>query len=423
MILIVTLKIVLFMTFNLKKEKKEEVNIMNDLLSKSIPTESSKMVPYNGKKESMTVYKIPLNYLKYNVNNGRIASHANEINGTKIDDKIMNDIVENKIIESNKKAILETKENIRIWGQNEPGIVMSNGVVIDGNRRFTCLRLLNKENLENDKFKYFNAVILKDEMYDEKALKELEWFYQMGLESRLDYDPIDKLVDIYNQIIDKKYFTIEEYSKITNTKISEAKEKYNEAILMNELLIYVNEEKNWHIAKKLKLEGSLSESIKILNSQKIKNDYKSSIKEMLFNYMLVAPNKNISKYVREIGETIRTSDDKSIESFFESNTMANQEIKKIIKNKITENDILNLRNDENLIVDLESNYDKFKINAHRDKMKNAPKELLEKTFFQINRSIDVEIINCYNIKEKMEIKSLIEKFINLFNNLKDNINE
>lgn len=60
--------------------------------------------------------------------------------------------------------------------QREPGVVLSDGRIIDGNRRYTCLRKLSEK---NDRFKYFEAVILERNIENNaKQIKMLELFIQ-----------------------------------------------------------------------------------------------------------------------------------------------------------------------------------------------------------------------------------------------------
>lgn len=54
--------------------------------------------------------------------------------------EIYNRIIENFITESNPEAIQKTQKNIALVGQREPGVTLADGRIVDGNRRFTCLR-------------------------------------------------------------------------------------------------------------------------------------------------------------------------------------------------------------------------------------------------------------------------------------------
>lgn len=142
------------------------------------------------------VYKIRLDWLYYNDQNDRIATwisqYRSEHNGQSIslDNKEQyNAAIEKFICESNPAAIRKTKANIKEVDQREPAVVLFDGRIIDGNRRFTCLRLLAKE---NERFNYLEAVILPEvEGRDSKHIKMLELSLQHGEEGKVDYNPVD----------------------------------------------------------------------------------------------------------------------------------------------------------------------------------------------------------------------------------------
>lgn len=48
---------------------------------------------------------------------------------------------------------------------------------------------------------------------DEKQVKMLELQLQHGVDKPVDYDPIDRLVGVYNDIIEKKLLTVSEYAR------------------------------------------------------------------------------------------------------------------------------------------------------------------------------------------------------------------
>jgi hypothetical protein len=147
---------------------------------------------YKGSTTPFNVYAIDLDWLIYNRHNGRIESemltwgvehqigpdaYNNEIH-TKIDDFLWKtNIARNK----------HTLKDLDAKGQQRPGIVSLDGVIIDGNRRAMLLRRPPIE------ARYFEAVILPDEYYqNEKEIVRLETQYQIGEDAKLDYGPLEK---------------------------------------------------------------------------------------------------------------------------------------------------------------------------------------------------------------------------------------
>ena len=129
-----------------------------------IATDISRKITIGGITQTKPVYRIRLDLLFYNDLNDRIATwisqYKNEHDGQTPDPtnrEVYNAIIEKFIIESNPRSINETKENIRQFDQREPAVVLIDGRIIDGNRRFTCLRSLAEE---NERFNYLEAIII-----------------------------------------------------------------------------------------------------------------------------------------------------------------------------------------------------------------------------------------------------------------------
>ena len=202
--------------------------IINDLLKEGveknyvIKTDQRKKLTIEGQPIVYDVYKIDLNALYYNDKNDRIATwiskykaeHNNEEFDTNDRDNY-NNIIQEFIVDSNQGAIDRTQSNIDLIGQQEPGVVLNDGRIIDGNRRYTCLRRLKEHNARANG--YFEAIILNyDLKHNEKQIKMLELSIQLGEDTKVDYNPIDRLVGIYNDLIDKKWKSITEYTDATN---------------------------------------------------------------------------------------------------------------------------------------------------------------------------------------------------------------
>ena len=184
------------------------MNLLVEGINKGIvkSTEMSKKITIDGHTETYKVYKVKLDYLFFNDQNDRIATWISQYKADNNIDKIdikdkeeYNEIIHNFIVKSNPEAIKKTKANIELVEQREPGVILTDGRVIDGNRRFTCLRELSKK---DPRFNYFETIILNEDLDNHaKQIKMLELMIQHGEESKVDYNPIDRLVGVYNDII------------------------------------------------------------------------------------------------------------------------------------------------------------------------------------------------------------------------------
>lgn len=224
-------------------------------------------------EENLFVYRVPLEYLYYNNENGRIASAISRLDKElqpAYDDENpeYNDLIEKMIVEDNLSALKQTKSSIKKNGQKVFGYVLSDGRVIDGNRRFTALRQLSRE---SGSTQFFEAVILPI-TYDSKAsraeIKRLELAIQMGIEERESYDPVDLAVDIYQTIITSKLMTEQDYAREANLTPRGVSVKISAVELIHDFLRFVNaKEHAYHIVKDAKLYNSLEELSKKLNKQ------------------------------------------------------------------------------------------------------------------------------------------------------------
>ncbi|CAM5490689.1 ParB/Sulfiredoxin domain-containing protein OS=Lysinibacillus sphaericus OX=1421 GN=LS41612_04835 PE=4 SV=1 [Lysinibacillus sphaericus] len=232
---------------------------LKDLIEQKIiqKTDATRKLTIQGITKNYKVYRIPTKYLHYNNQNGRIISSINryESEGKKLDlsDKeSYNNILQQYIIDSNSTALQATKSNIKLFGQRLPGVVLNDGKVIDGNRRFTCVRLINAEDGTN---LYFEAVILDQaEGLTDTDIKRLELNLQHAEERPVDYDPIDNLVEVYTVIVKDKLFSVEDYAHNTNKTKSEVEKMVKKATLMVEFLEFINAEGKYYVARDLNLD-------------------------------------------------------------------------------------------------------------------------------------------------------------------------
>lgn len=244
-------------------------------------TDLTKRLTIDGKAKTYPVYKFPLKYLYYNDQNGRInttyyqyiAKHGRLTPNS--GNSEYNEIFEDFIFKSKAQSLKDTQQSIKEKGQQEPGVILTDGRVIDGNRRLTALRRLERD---SNVTQYFEAAILSFDIskkIDEKKIKELELDLQLGREERVNYDPIDRIFDVYNTIKVQKLMTPEEYKKASgagNTK------GINRDLRLAELIIkfldIISPGKNpvdkFYLAREVKLDGPIEEIEGTLN--KLKQD-------------------------------------------------------------------------------------------------------------------------------------------------------
>ncbi|MER2295412.1 MAG: hypothetical protein ABS913_08835 [Desemzia incerta] len=216
----------------------------------------------------LDVHRIPLKYLYYNDENGRIStqikrelgdlnSHSDET-GREYNDKIAQFIEED-----NASALKKTKKSIKDKGQQVYGYVLLDGRIIDGNRRFTALRQLE---FETGTTHYFEAVILPftyDAKADRTQIKRLELAIQMGTEEKLQYDPVDLAVDVYQTIVKDELMSMKDYALEANMSMKDVEDRISTVELLHDFLIFINSSSNaYYIIKDAKLYNPLYELAK-----------------------------------------------------------------------------------------------------------------------------------------------------------------
>ncbi|WP_269318470.1 hypothetical protein [Exiguobacterium sp. KJ 601] len=280
-------------------------------------TDQKRKLALKGEMRSFEVYRIPLDLLLYNKRNGRIISWMNKLEseGVVVDELSKdeyNEKVETMIVDSNRTALEKTKKNIKALGQIHAGVVLNNGTVVDGNRRFTCLRQLKRED-GGDLF--FEAVILDpEEGLTDADIKRLELRIQHGEERPVDYNAIDNLVDVYNDIRINRYFTTKEYAANIGKKESDVKKMLEKADLMVEYLKFINAEGKFYVARELELDGPLQEMTGILRKEKDEED-RIRVQDALFTALSTSKDRDLTRYIRKIGKDILGS--KNREEFLE----------------------------------------------------------------------------------------------------------
>ncbi|WP_252504309.1 ParB/RepB/Spo0J family partition protein [Sporosarcina sp. Marseille-Q4943] len=315
---------------------------LKKLIGQSImETDETRPLFIKNKEKMYKVLIIPLDLCHYNDNNGRISTYISKhlFSGGKLeknDLEAYNKVLERFIYDSNPNALDKTKKNIQLVGQLEPGVVLNDGRIIDGNRRFTALRKLKAEGAKDI---YFKAILLdQSEGIDDKDIKKLELQLQHGKEKPVEYNPIDNLVDIFRDLVENKLFTIEEYVQYVNKPISDVKKMVKRSVLMDQFLQYINAEKQYYIVRDWEFDTIFQDILNIIERQlkgidvitilDAKSDNKSEVQEYLrirntlfttaLSGRMLKTNvqtkqrrsDDLSRYIRDIGKHVIDTDKK-----------------------------------------------------------------------------------------------------------------
>lgn len=241
-------------------------------------------IQIGGANVECKVYEVRIDHLHYNIQNGRISTFVSRYrseHGSLPQDPVERDLViERMIDQDNHQRLMKTKLDIGQKGQQEVALILTNGTVIDGNRRFTCLRMLSAEEASP---RYLRCYIFPD-TYDERAIKGLELEIQLGRDEKVHYDPIARLVDI-NEWVNSGRMSSEEYRTHAGMSKSEMNTALAQINLIDEFLEIIEAPKAYQIAQDLMVDQPFKDLASKL--KKCRNeDEREDLKLVVFSNVL-----------------------------------------------------------------------------------------------------------------------------------------
>ena len=377
-------------------------------------TNLTRKITLDGKTKAYPVFKVRLDLLYYNDQNDRIATWISQYKGEHGADALndltreeYNSIIESFIVKSNPAAIEKTKNNIELVNQREPGVVLLDGRVIDGNRRFTCLRKLAEK---DEKFSFFETVILeKDIEHSKKQIKMLELEIQHGEESKVDYNPMDRLVGVYQDIVESGLLTVEEYAAATNESVADVKRRVEQANLMIEFLEFINMPKQYYVARDYQLGSIMPEIPKVL--RRCENDeIRQQAKELIFTNLMMKSADDNARYIREIVKMIDNG-------FFAAYLKEQNRIRDNVKERLEEDQPETLeelktfvKQNDDITDELIVSKEKSLLKSKKKETRNKPSQIISKSITML-RDVDTNIFEKLTDSEKEKLKTQIDKLV------------
>lgn len=275
-------------------------------------TASTKMLVLGEETKEYDVFKIPVDRLAYNLSNGRMYMEVKKFESeadTKLEDlrkediERYNDEIENLIWTTNEDRNSGTKADIKKFGQLEAGVVLDDGTVIDGNRRFTCIRKLHREFPDDENFKYFKAALVKVDGQEitRELLKKYELKVQFGVDEKLAYNTINMYMSIYDLVEKTKTFDFTTVAELVGKKTSEINKIVNTCRLVDEFLEYVGKPGEYMLAEKYNIYWPLEPFGQYLKkNDTILTDFeKMNRKSIFFDYLLTLDVELMTQNLRD----------------------------------------------------------------------------------------------------------------------------
>lgn len=389
------------------------------------PIKKFKTVVIAKKSESFPVYCVPLKYLYYNDQNDRISTEIVRYTSENkmdvpTDREEYNDLFENLVVKSKEDAIVKTQRSIANRGQDNPGVTLKDGRVVDGNRRYTCLRRIQKETNQEQ---FFETIILdNDYKKDYKYIKSLELELQMGVEEKVKYDPIDRLFGVYKSIRIEKAFTIEEYAALFDDySVSDVKKDLALADLMCEYLDYQGSSGKYYIAKDMNLEGILHEIPAVLERINKKNtDLVDDFKIRIFAFIAAGVDTRLNLFIRDLKNIIDEGDYRKL---LEDTEEAVQDVRNVLDSKPVEtyNDLADgLRSNEEIKEKLLAPVSVQKKAVDSKKLQKAPIKFSKEALSTLT-AIRIDSIAEMSDEDKSELRNLIKRLEDKIFEIRDKI--
>lgn len=277
-------------------------------------TAKQKTIVLKNSSQEYDVYKIPVDILVYNPTNGRMFMEAKRFENEEhtslatlkdTDSKKYNDEVENLIWSTNEERNLSTKRDIEKFGQIEPGVVLDDGTVVDGNRRFTCIRRLHREFPSDERYAYFLAAIIKvdGKQITRQLLKEYELRVQFGADEKVGYNVINKNMSIYWLIEKENSFDYTSVAELlgNGTTAGDVSKICKTCKLVDEFLDYIRKSGEYQIAEDMKIYWPLEPlATYFMNDGKNLTELeKQERKHLFFDYLLTLDVALITQNLRD----------------------------------------------------------------------------------------------------------------------------
>lgn len=375
-------------------------------------TNLSRKLTLGGVTKAYPVYRVRLDQLFYNDQNDRIATwitqYKNDTDNvafSELSREEYNKIIERFIIDSNPGAIEKTKNNIALVNQREPGVVLADGRIIDGNRRFTCLRLLQEE----DRIvRYLETVILDASVQaDQKQIKMLELAIQHGEEQRVDYNLIDMAIGAYHDIVETKLLTIEEYVSSTNIPVGEVRKKLETAQLIIEFLDFMGVAKQYHIAREMQVYSVFFELVPLLRRCETEEG-KQALKKSVFSNTMMCTFADQRKYIRNVKAMMDSG-------MFPSYMKKQMQIVEELEEKKKEQPITNqkeleafVKENEDISEDLQISMDRSLLQSKKEQTKSKPTQIVTKSLSML-MDVDTRILDRLSDGEKEKLQTQLHK--------------
>ena len=389
-------------------------------------TNLTRKLTLGGVTKAYPVYRVRLDLLYYNDQNDRIATWITQYKSDPenaafdtLDREQYNKTSEGFIIASNPAAMEKTKNNIALVNQREPGVVLADGRIIDGNRRFTCLRLLHAE---NPAFNFFETVILEASVQeDHKQIKMLELAIQHGEEQRVDYNLIDLAIGAYHDIVETGLLTIDEYAESTGMSVSEIKRRLEIAQLIIDFLAFMGVPGQYHVAREMQVFSVFNELVPLLRRCETEQA-REELRRSVFNNTMMKTFIDQRKYMRDLKAMM----DSGLYSSYikKQNKIAEDLEEKKAEAGITTKKELDefVKRNEDAAEDLQISMERSLLQTKKSQARNRPSQIVGKSISML-KDIDTGVFDKLTPAEREKLQTQLGKLSSAVSMMADDVTD
>ena len=389
-------------------------------------TNLTRKLTLGGVTKAYPVYRVRLDLLYYNDQNDRIATWITQYKSDPenaafdtLDREQYNKTIEGFIIASNPAAMEKTKNNIALVNQREPGVVLADGRIIDGNRRFTCLRLLHAE---NPAFNFFETVILEASVQeDHKQIKMLELAIQHGEEQRVDYNLIDLAIGAYHDIVETGLLTIDEYAESTGMSVSEIKRRLEIAQLIIDFLAFMGVPGQYHVAREMQVFSVFNELVPLLRRCETEQA-REELRRSVFNNTMMKTFIDQRKYMRDLKAMM----DSGLYSSYikKQNKIAEDLEEKKAEAGITTKKELDefVKRNEDAAEDLQISMERSLLQTKKSQARNRPSQIVGKSISML-KDIDTGVFDKLTPAEREKLQTQLGKLSSAVSMMADDVTD
>ena len=291
-------------------------------------------------------------------------------------------------------------------------MTLADGRIVDGNRRFTCLRRLQRESAEPV---FFETVLMEmDIQADKKQIKLLELAIQHGEEKKVDYDLIDFAIGTYRDVVRTKLLTAEEYAASANESLADVKKRIEIAGVICEFLEYIRLPEQYYAAREYQVYSLFQEMLPIRPANE---EDRKLLKTIVFQNVMMQAIVDQRKYIRDVKTLVRNN---LYEEYFEDQKRLGQQIRELFSafSVSTKVDVDRFAADNGKITEeLQLSLEKALLRSRSKALKAKPMENAEKGYALLI-DIDPRQFGRMTTEEKEDLKSklkdlstLAERFI------------